>query len=528
MRQGHCYSAPQTAARASVNCQRAPILERCRCANTRAGGECESCSAKREGMLTRPAIAWAGERLAPPIVHQVLREPGASLDPQTHELMAARLGHDFSKVRVHTGERAALSARAVDARAYTVGHHVVFGAGEFAPGTTEGRRLLTHELAHVLHQRAAIPSGPIAIAPSTGPAEVEAERVAGGSVVQAPVGADVAATLQRQPKRPPPATAQPTGHCSGDQPDVIARAKANAAFWLRTAIQGLRRFEALPAHRSTAAVQAALQTDFHTTNPFHAQLVRGRLHIILDALSGAQAAPTDCAVAADPGCAGATVAYHQQGRLVWCPKFFASDTDEERRAQVTVHEHAHAHARRLPLGGGFDVFSKGEPRFVIDRAYRRERVYADLTPEEAMDNADSYAELVRDLGSGSTKREMAELPPDTWAGDCSPDQTEVVRRALSRVERWNVVALEILNDPSIKTAPSLDAELTAAITRHFGRRAPTRTDLATIYGLVAMQLIITFPVACDQGTPNCQGSASRMWSSGGAVPILCPSWFAEP
>jgi hypothetical protein len=389
--------------------------------------------------------------------------------------------------------------------------------------------LLTHELAHVVHQRAAVLSEPIAISSSTGPAEVEAERVAGGATVQAPAGSDVAAaTLLRQPKRSGPATAPPTGHCSGDQPNVIARAMANAIFWLRTAIQGLRRFEALPSHRSTAAVQAALETHFHTTNPFHARLVRERLQMILDALSGSQAAPSDCAGAADPGCAAATVAYHQLGRLVWCPKFFASDTDETQRAQVVVHEHAHAHARRLPLGGGFDVFPKGEPRFVIDRAYRRERFYADLTPEEAVDNADSYAELVRDLGSGSTKRELAELPPETWAGGCSPDQTEMVRRALSGVERWNVVALEIMNDPSIKTAPTLDADLTAAITRHFGRRAPARTDLATIFGLVAMLLSITFPVACDQGTPNCQGSASRMWSSGGAMPMLCPSWFAEP
>jgi hypothetical protein len=61
-------------------------------------------------------------------------------------------GHDFSAVRLHTGDRAAASATALAARAYTVGHHIVFGKGEYAPGMAGGRRLLAHELAHVVQQ----------------------------------------------------------------------------------------------------------------------------------------------------------------------------------------------------------------------------------------------------------------------------------------------------------------------------------------------------------------------------------------
>jgi len=63
-----------------------------------------------------------------------------------------RFGHDFSKVRVHSGAAAKRSARDVSAQAYTVGHNIVFGAGRFEPGTHEGRRLLGHELTHVLQQ----------------------------------------------------------------------------------------------------------------------------------------------------------------------------------------------------------------------------------------------------------------------------------------------------------------------------------------------------------------------------------------
>ncbi|UUZ68711.1 DUF4157 domain-containing protein [Polaromonas sp. P2-4] len=66
--------------------------------------------------------------------------------------MEQRFGHDFSRVRVHTGGVAEQSTREVNANAYTVGHNVVFGAGQFSPGTNYGRRLLAHELTHVVQQ----------------------------------------------------------------------------------------------------------------------------------------------------------------------------------------------------------------------------------------------------------------------------------------------------------------------------------------------------------------------------------------
>jgi len=69
-----------------------------------------------------------------------------------------RFGHDFRDVRVHADARASDSARAFDALAYTYGRHVVFGAGQFDPSSTTGRRLIAHELAHVVQQRAAGPS----------------------------------------------------------------------------------------------------------------------------------------------------------------------------------------------------------------------------------------------------------------------------------------------------------------------------------------------------------------------------------
>ena len=87
-----------------------------------------------------------------PMVNSVLAKPGQPLDATTREFFSARFGHDFGKVRVHADAEAAESARSVNALAYTVGRDVVFGAGQFAPGTRVGRQLLAHELTHVVQQ----------------------------------------------------------------------------------------------------------------------------------------------------------------------------------------------------------------------------------------------------------------------------------------------------------------------------------------------------------------------------------------
>jgi uncharacterized protein DUF4157 len=86
---------------------------------------------------------------APASVAQTLTSPGRPMEPALRQDMEQRFGYDFSKVRVHTGAAAEQSARDVHARAYTMGHHMVFGAGRLAPETTEGRRLIAHELTHV-------------------------------------------------------------------------------------------------------------------------------------------------------------------------------------------------------------------------------------------------------------------------------------------------------------------------------------------------------------------------------------------
>lgn len=83
--------------------------------------------------------------------------PGVQLDPGTRQTMESRFGHDFSHVRLHTGREATQRAQQVEARAYTLGHDIAFAAGEYAPATRAGQRLLAHELTHVIQQEGAAP-----------------------------------------------------------------------------------------------------------------------------------------------------------------------------------------------------------------------------------------------------------------------------------------------------------------------------------------------------------------------------------
>lgn len=100
-----------------------------------------------------PATPAAAARL-----DRVVAGGGRRLDPETRRTMEARFGHDFGAVRVHDDAAASAAAGSLAARALTVGgEHIVFAAGRHQPRTAQGRRLLAHELAHVVQQR--LPGG---------------------------------------------------------------------------------------------------------------------------------------------------------------------------------------------------------------------------------------------------------------------------------------------------------------------------------------------------------------------------------
>ena len=121
------------------------------------GGEFPQCPDKQghhETIQTKATHA-SGARISsvPSGVHNILRTPGQPMDAATRSFFEPRFGHDFSQVRIHTDASADASARALSARAYTAGSHIVFGSGQFSPTTLAGKRLLAHELTHVIQQQ---------------------------------------------------------------------------------------------------------------------------------------------------------------------------------------------------------------------------------------------------------------------------------------------------------------------------------------------------------------------------------------
>ncbi|HLY03053.1 MAG TPA: DUF4157 domain-containing protein [Candidatus Cybelea sp.] len=100
----------------------------------------------------RPGAAALVEPKRPSIARTAESGNGAPLEPSVRALMEPRFGYDFSGVRVHTDAEAGRSARSFGALAYTAGQNVVFGAGQYAPHSGDGQRLLAHELAHVVQQ----------------------------------------------------------------------------------------------------------------------------------------------------------------------------------------------------------------------------------------------------------------------------------------------------------------------------------------------------------------------------------------
>lgn len=105
---------------------------------------------------------------------------GRALDRSVSDHVGSALGDSLSDVRIHADGAAAALTRSVSARAFTVGSDIFFGSGEYRPGTSAGRELLTHELVHVVQQRDAARSGPLTVSEPGDALEREADDVARG------------------------------------------------------------------------------------------------------------------------------------------------------------------------------------------------------------------------------------------------------------------------------------------------------------------------------------------------------------
>lgn len=230
---------------------RGVLQRKCACGQHTSGEECEECRRKKE--LQRWKGSGAEPAGIPPVVHDVLRSPGQPLAPAVRAAMEPRFARDFSQVRlrvslpgpqseltvnepgdafereaerigsvvagdsnadskedvrrdfshvrVHADSRAATAARALNSRAFTLGDHVVFGAGQYAPATRTGKELLAHELTHVIQQGGSA-TGPIARAPLD-LKRLDMELFWGDPLTQTSGEIGKSATCKRRGKTPP-------------------------------------------------------------------------------------------------------------------------------------------------------------------------------------------------------------------------------------------------------------------------------------------------------------------------------------
>lgn len=189
----------------------------------------------------------------PAVVHDVLHAPGQALDAGARTFFEPRFGHDFGRVRVHSDPRAAASARALGADAYTHGFHVVFAAGRYGVNTDAGRQLLGHELAHVVRGGDAPPPRPGEVVRLSGSsdgdertAEQMAQRATALGDAELPAGANTIVRIRSGPRKneesesgKPPAPGTPRDVAAG----------THSVIWRREAVLPPDPVEENPAER---------------------------------------------------------------------------------------------------------------------------------------------------------------------------------------------------------------------------------------------------------------------------------------
>jgi len=131
-----------------------PLRIQRRCAECAKGAGHPDPAADREERIRAKQEPGRTSRLGAGLESRIarLQRGGRPLDRATRAFFEPRFGRDFSDVRVHDGPEAARASRSINARAFTLGRHIVFGAGEHRTSSPEGKRLLGHELTHVVQQ----------------------------------------------------------------------------------------------------------------------------------------------------------------------------------------------------------------------------------------------------------------------------------------------------------------------------------------------------------------------------------------
>ena len=312
---------------------------------------------------TRPAMsAGAGEKI------RSLQGGGQPLPEAERLFFESRMGHDFRHVRIHDGEAAAEAAQSVNARSFTLGRDVVFNQGEYSPGTSSGKRLLAHELTHVVQQlgtapqRATVNSSRIAPSSPGIQRKVDAAKCGKTGLEQSQcdmIDSDYEIALRYVPKAINKLGKTPY------KPEVVRALKLyfniNGYEHRQTLINNLRRVHKILQHYKS-----------------HVSYTRGHPNGCKDPSVRAYSRP---ATIRKDG----TV---EPNALGWCLPYL-NDKSQKRRVRTLIHEHAHA------AGMVYDVH-KGEKEIRVGS-----EGHFFIKSSRLLRSADSYAYLVMAVATSS-------------------------------------------------------------------------------------------------------------------------------
>lgn len=350
-------------------------------------------------------------RTAPPVVRDVLNSPGRPLPESTRAFMEPRFGQDFSHVQVHADALAAQSARAVNASAYTVGSHVVFGTDGFHPDSGPGQRLLAHELTHVVQQGSAEPAGSLTISEPGDTLERAAEAQAADVTEGRPAMPQVAPagpSLQRQ-QAGPQAPESSFDSCDPvQQADLQAKhpaALANVDTAIRSLTPGWARMDPTDKGAFRQFFDPANSGD---VDDGFVRDVRGNFQRIRSEMGSLR---FDCnqdswTVCGDghKWCTGGRLMWTCFGNLHVCPAY-AATSDESFKIETMIHESTHnalhttdreyasssGFSRLRPRGSGILSFLSNIP--VLGMLFRMIR-----SNNDSLYNPDSYASYAMRAG----------------------------------------------------------------------------------------------------------------------------------
>lgn len=597
------------------------LQRKCDCGQHTGGGECEDCKKKKKMPLQRHTNGSAAPAFVPPIVGDVLGSLGEPLDQETRDFFEPQFGRDFSQVRVHAGHRSAESARAVNAKAYTVGNAVVFGTDQYLPWSESGRGLLAHELTHVAQQdESPTPAvhASLEIGRNDDAFEREAESVesavlrgesfvagtsedlrsANRTVARTPrlsrkenknekvrnkkiddlmkkihdkltsfffnlfvTEKDVHEVLQLlKPLSPSDlseavermeeeglvdrlfkhvgdsdkekeaqtlqgiqnsrvqkvskvqgGTVTVQGSCSISYNQAVEGKVGTTKQWAKKAKDTVNDFVSDPAGH--AATGALLDKHFfhQPTNPpglnvaqqkSKAQTIRANFEKVEQQ---ANPLPNRCASPVDTECAALAAAYvtADKSAVMFCRSFFSADANAQ--TYMLFHELTHVYAN------------------VEDRGYGSERVFAHLSPDSAIDNADSYALFATDT-SGIAKGAASvrgPAPKDDIA-DCDPQQKKAVENDFAFGSRMVVRALGALGD----TTPASLAMRQGWLTKHFKTSDPDKlSKVRERYQKLKSNLDGSINFECER---SCKANVTTYYYKVfGTTVHICPPFFAH-